>query len=197
MQVVRLVGYGIYLLGVVLLVIGFLMPASLASLAVHQSPSSTQVIIQRPQPQGCGVSVTTITGTNGTRRVYNVTCAETIAVSAGVTVTFIPGIESLSTAFSSMFTVLSIVSAIGVAIVTIVFQSPQIGKMGKRVLIPSFLALWAFSVAIVLTVFYALSGPLSGSPLPIWGIYALVMSTLWGLGFSMFALAGILVASPR
>jgi hypothetical protein len=141
------------------------------------------------------VSTTTITNANGTHRFFAVTCSQGINVSAGVTLVFIPGPESLSAALSSVFTVLSIVSAIGVTMIAIVFQGKERDKL--KVLIPSLCALCAFSCAIVLTVVFGLSGPLTGAPPPGWGVNVLVVSTLWGYGLSVMALAGIITGQPN
>ena len=59
------------------------------------------------------------------------------------------------------------------------------------------LALWVFSIAITLGVFYTLSPPLSGSPLSTAGVLVLVASTYWGFGLSIIALAGVIRANTN
>jgi hypothetical protein len=195
MQLLKLADYGTYLLGFLMIVLGVAMPLYLSALAVHPGAPSTSVTTTIPaggQSQDCSVSVTTITANNETHRHFNVTCGVQINISDTVTLTFAPGPQSLASAISSAFTFLSIVSAIGVAVATIVFQSSGLRKMGAIVLIPSLLALWAFSIAITLAVFYALSGPLSGSAPSLDGVFWLLRLTFWGLGLSILALAGII-----
>lgn len=189
MRTVRLIGFLIYGLGIIILVLGAAMPAYFSGLAVRQSPTT---ITPPSQPQlECSVSTTTITDVNGTHRLFAVTCTQPINISAGLTVVFTPGPESLTAALSSVFTVLSIVSAVGITMIAIVFQGKALDK--TKVLAPSFLALCAFSTAIALTVVFGLSGPLSGSPPPEWSVYSLIVSTFWGYGLSILALAGIVM----
>jgi hypothetical protein len=156
-------------------------------------PNPPVVTLQKPanQSQPCSMSVTTLTDVNGTHRHFFVTCTESGYVSAALSSIFSPGSGSVLSAYSSMFTVVSIVSAVGVALVAIVFQGEILRKAGVRALIPSVSALWAFSFAIGLTVFYSLMRPLSGVTPPLWGIQSLIVLTLSGLGLCMFALAGI------
>jgi hypothetical protein len=176
-----------------MIVVGVAIPASISASPVRSSPST--ITMPTTPSQGCSGSVTTITGTNGTHRAFSVTCTESGTGSEGLTVSFSPGAQSLASALSSSFTFLSIVSTIGVAFVSIVFQGIGSRKVGGAVLIPLVVALWVFSIAITLGVFYTLSPPLSGSPLSRAGVLVLVASTFWGLGLSIIALAGLIRAN--
>lgn len=181
----------IYLLGFALIVLSLTTAYAFPPFTVQPNPPV--VTLQKPanQSQPCTMSVTTVTDVNGTHRHFFVVCADTVFVSAALSSAFSPGSESVLSAYSSMFTVLSIVSAIGVALIATGFQGDIIRKAGMHALIPSVCALWAFSIAIVQTVFYSLMRPLSGVTPPLLGIQLLIVLTLSGLGFCMFALAGI------
>lgn len=191
MQPLKWISLAIYFLGIGLILWGVAMAYTFPPF--NNLPTSSQVIIQKSanQSQPCSVSVTTVTDVNGTHRHFYVNCADTVVVSEALSSIFSPGSESVLSAYSSMFTVLSIVSAIGVALIATVFQGESLRRAGIGALIPSVIALWAFSIAIGLTILYSLLRPLTGTTPPLLGIELLIILTLSGLGFSMFALAGI------
>ena len=174
-----------------MMTLGVAMPLYLNQLTIASSPISTQTSPNSPA-QVCIVTSSTVTSGNATHKAFNVTCGQTITFSDQVVRIYAPGTQSISLALSSIFTTLSIVSSVGIAVMTIVLQSKQIRSLGKLVLVPSVCALWLLSLAIAIAVFDSLLGPLSGSQPNIFLAQLSFAMTLWGFGSSVIALAGAL-----
>ena len=193
MNSTRTIGYLTYTLGIIVLVLGVTMPFFLIGTVVHEGPPIAPLSVQ-PQSRPCDLSVTTFADTNGTHRHFEVTCYESATGSKRLSAMFAPRAESVLVALYSSLAILSIVSAIGVTMIAVVLQGKALGK--PKIFMPSFGALCAFSCAIVLTVMFGLTGPLSGSAPPQWGVSTVIVSTIWGYGLSILALAGIITDAP-
>ncbi len=177
----KIVSYCLYILGAAII------PISLLLLL----PTSLNVVTV-PSPESCSVSVTTVTGVNGTHRNFVVSCSETMSISQGNAGNYPSGIQIISSAFTSMFAVLSIVSSIGFAITTILFQGEDSDTMRRKDTAAFFLlTMLTFSLAIVLTLLFSVIEPLNGLSPSRSGLYLLLFSTLGGLSFSLLTLAGV------
>jgi len=93
---------------------------------------------------------------------------------------------------SSIFTTLSIVASVGLAVIVIGLQNNKFRESGHLVLVPSVFALWFLSFAVAAAIYDSLRQPLSGRPPMILLVDASLALTFFGFGLSMFALAGAL-----
>jgi hypothetical protein len=188
----RPVSSSTYLLGVLLLVLGFAMPWYLHQQAIASSTSISSGSSTVPI-QGCGgESSNTFTAGNLTHTAVSVRPCDTLIWSDQMVRSYGPGPESLSLAQSSIFTTLSIVASVGLAVITMSLQNERFRNIGRLVLFPSVCALWLLSLAISIAVYDSLREPLAGLPPSIVLVELSFAMTLFGFGSSMFALAGAL-----
>jgi hypothetical protein len=181
-----------YFLGVLLVVLGFAMPwflnqQAIASSTAISSGSSTN------STQGCGPETSsTFTTENLTHTAVRVSNCDTENSSDRIVRSRGPGPGSLSVAQSSIFTSLSIVGSVGLAVIAMSLQNEKFRKIGRLVLVPAACALWFLSAAVAVAIYNSLLPPLSGLPLSLFLVDLSLATTFWGFGSSMFALAGAL-----
>jgi hypothetical protein len=188
----RPVSSSLYLLGVLLLVLGFAMPWGLNQQATASSasiPSGTSTISIHDCPPE---SSSTFTTGNLTHTAVSVRNCDTQNWSDQIVRSRGPGPGSLSLAQSSISATLSIVVSVGLAVIAMSLQNEKFRKIGRPVLLPSACALWFLSIAIAAAIYDALLPPLSGLGPDPFLVYSSLVMTFSGFGFSMFALAGAL-----
>lgn len=176
----------------------------------QQAIASSTLISSGPSTisiQGCGPeSSNTFTIGNLTHTAVSVSACEAQIWSDQIVRNYGPGPESLSVAQSFVFTTLSIVASVGLAVITMSLQNEKFRKIGRRILIPSAFGLWFLSFAVAAAIYDSVRQSLSGLLPMKWLVELSLVLTFFGFGFSMFALAGALrngeiqaeqVKSPR
>lgn len=180
---------GYLVFGIILIGVGIFMPSYLYSEALvpvtFPPPAGPQ-----PPSSECAVVTATITGANGTtHRSYNVTCPETLAISAilgASNATLPPSVQNLLSNVSYAISVISTLATVAVALAVLPLQGEHRAKLNSGTM---FFATFFLSMAVVLALFMMLAVPLRAIPtayqLPV--MLLMLACTLVGYGFSVIS----------
>jgi len=190
-QLSRNIRHGYTVLGIILICIGIGMPSYLYYEALIPVTYPTKSSSQPPPPStGCTVVTTTLTGENGAvHRLFNVTCSETLHISAILdtpNATLPSSAQSLLSNVSYTISVVSTIATVAVALAIVPFQGEDYAKLKSRTTFP-LVATCFLSMALVLALFLILAHPLNAiSPgYALCVVLLMLASTLVGYGFSI------------
>jgi hypothetical protein len=175
-------------LGISLILVGALMPGYF----YLEATTTVLVPYSTPQPAGeCTVVTSTSTEASGvTHRHFNVTCSETIHLSALLSkpnATLASPVESLLSNVTAAISIVSTIATVAVALTILPLQDEAHAKKSWSTF--SFLATSFLSIAIVMGFFLILALPFN--VIPIWLSLALLLImvglTLVGFGFGIIS----------
>jgi hypothetical protein len=165
----------------------FFVSAAMFPFTGHYTSSLPQTL----PPDVCTVVTTTITGVNGTHRLFNVTCSGTLHLSDFASVpnaAVLPAVQSL---LSNATYPISFLSAIATVAVTLMVRPPQ-GKNHDRLTSRTTISLIStcfMSMTLVLALFLMLAQPLNAIPAlySTYGLLILPELTLVGFGLGIIS----------